>query len=64
MPFSDVSYNMTVTENVDHLTVEKTPGSDWVEVSTVVNSTECHITLRSKPMVEALHFLLSQLLNQ
>jgi hypothetical protein len=55
---------MTFTEGGDHLTVEKAAASDWVELRTVVNHTECHVTLRSKQMVEAIQFMLTQLLNQ
>lgn len=57
-------YNMTVTEGVDHLTVSKHGSSDWAAISMKVNDLPAiSIGLRSKAMVEQLHFMLGQMLS-
>ncbi len=61
--YSTTSYEMTASEGVDELTVAKTAGSDWAEVTMVVNGGvhESRITLRSLAMAEQLHFMLGQM---
>lgn len=57
-------YNMTMTEYPDNITVLKSSGSDWCQIFMTTNGdSNGTITIRSQAMVEALRFMLEQLLS-
>jgi hypothetical protein len=57
-------YTTTATVGIDSLTLNKCPGTEWSEITMSVNDNKDTITLRSKQMVEHLHFMLGQMLGK
>jgi len=57
-------YIMKAKQTNDSLKLHKTTNSDWCELSMTTNGfSNGQITIRSKEMVEQLHFMLGQLLS-
>ena len=57
-------YAITMEEKPDRLSVEKAIGSNWCVISIETNSMDNgSITIRSRAMAEALHFMLDQMLK-
>jgi len=64
-PFYKKTYKMSICEANDKLTINKNFATDWIEISMFINGIkDSEITIRSKEMVEQLHFTLSQLLEK
>lgn len=64
MSYFNKSYESTVINGNDSLTVKKISGTDWAQLHMQTNNfNNGDINLRSKEAAESLHFMLGQLLN-
>lgn len=64
-PYWNKSYRVSVRETIDELTVAKSASSDRCELRMVINEEGRHeIMIRSKTMLEHLHFMLGQVLGK
>ena len=58
-------YRQSSTDKNSELRVTKSSDSEWVGIGMVVNgSADASITIKSKEQLEALHFMLGQLLSE
>jgi hypothetical protein len=63
--FWDLSYACKVTDGADELTLKKSHGSDWSHIEMQVNDLQpILITIRSREQLEALGFMIGQLLER
>lgn len=58
------NFTMSFFDSNDKITVKKSSGDDWSHLSMLTNGhANGEITIRSKAMVEQLHFTLGQMLE-
>lgn len=63
--YRDKYYRMNVDNGGDQVEVHKSWNSEYVEIRLTINGLiKADMTLRSKEMVEQLHFMLGQVLNK
>lgn len=62
-PYWEKWYHASHTMSVDQLSIEKSGGTDWCNITMSVNGNSATITIRSKEQLEQLRFMLTQLLD-